>query len=180
MKTVEGYLLEQGLKVWTKGENERIYINNLNVVGIEKVSNNPKGYRKVSLVYDIVKDSFSWSGSTNSMDATIEELIALIRSEVEEANKEEIAVIEEAEVAEVNESLKPVATIINEDGVTATLNVFSNDENGLFDVVGTTTDSDPDEPDEWEIIAERFESIWEAEEAIKLMYDNGNWGIEYL
>ena len=86
----------------------------------------------------------------------------------------------ELEIAEVNESLKPVATIINEDGVTVTLNVFSNDENGLFDVVGTTPDNDLDEPDEWEIVAERFDSSWEAEEAIKAMYDNGNWGIEYL
>ena len=179
MKTVENLLLEKGLKVWTKGENKRIYINDLIVVGIEKVSNNPKGYRKVSLVYDITKDSFSWSGSTNSMDATIEELIALIRSEVAEANKEEV-VVEKIEVAEVNESLKPVATIINEDGGTVTLNVFSNDENGLFDVIGTIPDSDPDEPDEWEIIAERFDSSWEAEEVIKAMYDNGNWGIEYL
>ena len=100
MKTIESLLLEKGLKVWTKGENKRIYINDLNVVGIEKVSNNPKGYRKVSLVYDIVKDSFSWSGSTNSMDATIEELIALIRSEVEEANKEEVAVVEETKTTE--------------------------------------------------------------------------------
>lgn len=104
MKTVESYLLEKGLKVWTKGENKRIYINDLNVVGIEKVSNNPKGYRKVTLVYDIVKDSFSWSGSTNSMDATIEELISLIRNEVAESNKEEV--VEETKTIEekINEA----------------------------------------------------------------------------
>jgi len=76
--------------------------------------------------------------------------------------------------------MHPVATIISEDGRLVTLNVFSNDETGLFDVIGTIADEDPEEPDEWEIIAERFESSWEAEEAIKLMYDNGNWGIEYL
>lgn len=104
MKTVESYLLEKGLKVWAKGENKRIYINDLNVVGIEKVSNNPKGYRKVTLVYDIVKDSFSWSGSTNSMDATIEELISLIRNEVAESNKEEV--VEETQTTEekINEA----------------------------------------------------------------------------
>ncbi len=78
------------------------------------------------------------------------------------------------------EIMYPVATIFSEDGRMITLSVFSNDETGLFDVIGTIPDSDPDEPDEWEIIAERFESRWEAEEAIKLMYDNGNWGIEYL
>ena len=96
--------------------------------------------------------------------------------------KEESEVVEEVKTVEekTNENLKPVATIISEDGALVTLNVFSNDENGLFDVIGTTPDSGPDEPDEWEIIAERFESSWEAEEAIKAMYDNGNWGIEYL
>lgn len=112
MKTVESYLLEKGLKVWTKGENKRIYINDLNVVGIEKVSNNPKGYRKVTLVYDIVKDSFSWSGSTNSMDATIEELIALIRNEVAEAN----VVVEEVKTTEekVNEAYEAATKFDNE------------------------------------------------------------------
>lgn len=78
------------------------------------------------------------------------------------------------------EIMHPVAKIFSEDGRMITLSVFSNDENGLFDVIGTIPDSDPDEPDEWEIIAERFDSSWEAEEAIKAMYDNGNWGIEYL
>ena len=78
------------------------------------------------------------------------------------------------------EIMHPVATIFSEDGRMITLNVFSNDETGLFDVIGTIPDSDPNEPDEWEIIAERFDSSWEAEEAIKAMYDNGNWGIEYL
>jgi hypothetical protein len=78
------------------------------------------------------------------------------------------------------EIMHPVATIISEDGRLVTLNVFSNDETGLFDVIGTIPDDDPEEPDEWEIIAERFDSSWEAEEAIKAMYDNGNWDIEYL
>lgn len=78
------------------------------------------------------------------------------------------------------EIMHPVATIISEDGRLVTLNVFSNDETGLFDVIGTIPDEDPEEPGAWEIIAERFDSSWEAEEAIKAMYDNGNWEIEYL
>jgi len=85
MKTVEEILLSKGLKVWEKNGNKRIYINDLNVIGIEKVSNNPKGYRKVSMAYDILADSFSWNGSTSSMDATIKELAMLIRTEAQES-----------------------------------------------------------------------------------------------
>ena len=47
------------------------------------------------------------------------------------------------------ETMHPVATIIAEDGRTVTLNVFMNDENGLFDVIGTIPDEDPEEPYEW-------------------------------
>jgi len=130
MKTVESYLLEKGLKVWTKGENKRFYINDLNVVGIEKVSNNPKGYRKVTLVYDIVKDSFSWSGSTNSMDATIEELIALIRNEVVEAN----VVVEEVQTVEekVNEAYEAATKFDNEPKeVSFKIELSQNDIDGI-------------------------------------------------
>lgn len=145
MKTVESYLLEKGLKIWTKGENKRIYINDLNVIGIEKVSNNPKGYRKVTMVYDIVADKFSWNGSTNSMDATIEQLIALIRSEVAESKKEEIEAVEvkiiEAYEANTNEPVEARFEIsLTDEELQLLENIkqvvwWEHCENGNYDIV---------------------------------------------
>lgn len=47
-------------------------------------------------------------------------------------------------------------------------------------MIATTPNEDPEEPDDWEILAENFETEDEAADAVKRMYDNGNWGIEYL
>lgn len=128
-----------------------------------------------------------------SIKAGVQVLKANIENQPESAEKEEIlkaiemikeesAVVEEVKTVEekTNENLKPVATIISEDGRPVILNVFSNNETGLFDVIGIIPSKYPKNRDEWELVAEKFNSSCEAEQSIKSMYDNGNWGIEYL
>lgn len=78
------------------------------------------------------------------------------------------------------DEMKPVATIQTEDGKTATVNILMNATWDRYDVIATTPNEDPEEPDDWEILAENFETEDEAADAVKRMYDNGNWGIEYL
>ena len=81
--TIEEYLKSKGLKVWEKGEMKRIYINDLSVVGLEKYTDNPKGFRKVSMYYDVATNHFFSSGVTGSRKNTITELINGIRMDAE-------------------------------------------------------------------------------------------------
>lgn len=79
---IEEYLVEKkGLKVWEKGDKKRVYIDDLNLVGIERYTPNPKSFRKVSMYYDVIEDKFVVSGSTSSRKSTIEELINGIRED---------------------------------------------------------------------------------------------------
>lgn len=78
--TVKEYLINKGLKVWEKGNNERIYINDLEIVGISEVTINPKAYRKVSCYYDCKTDEFVFSGLTSSRKETANKLVELIRN----------------------------------------------------------------------------------------------------
>ena len=73
------------------------------------------------------------------------------------------------------DEMKPVATIQTEDGKTATVNILMNATWDRYDVIGIV-----DRSDDWEILAENFETEDDAADAVKAMYDNGNWGLEYL
>ena len=75
------------------------------------------------------------------------------------------------------DEMKPVATIQTNDGKTAVVNILMNATWDRYDVIATTPN---DDPGEWEILAENFETEEDAADAVKKMYDNGNWGIEYL
>lgn len=105
--TIEKYLVkEKGLKIWKKDDKKRIYINDLSVVGIEKYTCNPKGFKRVSMYYDVVADEFITSGVTSSGKSIVKELIAGIREEAEKTNDEEETetVAEEVEIKETAEN----------------------------------------------------------------------------
>ena len=84
--TVKEFLLNKGLKTWKKGTEgtadykERIYINDLTVVGIEKVTLNPKAHKKDSMYYDCINNDFTFF-TPNSGKETMRELIELIKKE---------------------------------------------------------------------------------------------------
>ncbi|WP_302626822.1 hypothetical protein [uncultured Eubacterium sp.] len=75
------FLMTKGLKVWAKGNYERIYINDLIVVGINRVTSNPKGYRRQSMYYDCVDDKFVFQGATSGRMETMRKLCELIRND---------------------------------------------------------------------------------------------------
>lgn len=83
---VKAFLINKGLKVWAKGNYERIYINDLTVVGINHVTSNPKGYRKQSMYYDCVNDKFVFQGATNGRIETMRKLCDFIRNEAHQNN----------------------------------------------------------------------------------------------
>jgi len=89
MKTIESYLLENGGKIWAKGGNDRIYINNLNIIGLEEELITKEKLKDANLYYDIKKDKFIFtSNNDESIDSIIIEQVSIIRNEIAEANKD--------------------------------------------------------------------------------------------
>lgn len=81
MQTVADKLIEKGYKIWENYGYKRIYLNNFielaESYGIDLV--NPKGYRGVSMYYDLTDDKFYTKGSTSSREATIDSVVSAIR-----------------------------------------------------------------------------------------------------
>lgn len=114
---MEKYLLSLGLKVWEKKDadgnttQKRIYINDLKVVGIEKLSNNAKRY-KFTLYYDCLTNNFFSNAAGRSDEEMLRDLINLMQ---EEASKLEEVKEETTEDSEV-------------DFIEANIDRFINDE----------------------------------------------------
>lgn len=74
---MKDYLISKGLKVWKKGEYERIYID-VYKNGIENVTTNPKCFRGITIYYDCINNKFYYNVS-NSRKSTIEEYILYLK-----------------------------------------------------------------------------------------------------
>ena len=71
---IVNHLIDLGYRVW---KEKRIYINNFeNFVPNDK---NPKGYRKVSVYYDIEENAFYTQNVTSSAKKVVNGIIADIR-----------------------------------------------------------------------------------------------------
>lgn len=103
-KTIENYLLNLGvgLKVWEKGDKRRIYINNLEDVGLAEVESNPKQFRKYSMWFNCETGNFNYNVS-RSVESVMEAVIELIKERATEEVKEEA--MEEIEVKETVEEV---------------------------------------------------------------------------
>lgn len=88
-KTMKELLLSKGLKVWQKKDEsgnvtvERIYINDLTVIGLEKVTENVRGFKKVSIYFDVLKNEFFYNGLYgSSTKKVVDEVIENLKKEL--------------------------------------------------------------------------------------------------
>ncbi len=75
--TVAEKLIEMGFKVWEKGNNKRIYINNLTKFVAENVA---KMLKNVTVYYNVVDKKIYWQNSTSSRQHMIDELCTAIKA----------------------------------------------------------------------------------------------------